>query len=403
MTIRRLLFDVRMVTDLLEGFRAHAGRYALAAFSIAIGIMAFSLLLLIVSGLQSRIATVTAEFGADVVSIVREMPLTSVQPGLTMHHVEGIRANFPELNVAPLRLMTATAVSLRDPLTVIATGPELVRIRDWNILEGRNLDNIDIRAKARVLLASRYLSEVEGFRAGRIVIVGQQPFFVIGVVDAQSVPVSSQGGTGLSVTGERFVLIPWSTAPAWQGERDDIGRRMEQVLVRGSGDASALVSDLQRLFAQPGFEVGSVSWVTAQRLVADIERLQRTIMLSVGAIALLCLLLGGTTLMSLMVLNVRERLDEIGLRISLGARRSQISLLFVIEALLVTLLSGVVGTIAAHAMAGLIGERLPVTLESSWLSIAAPTAVAVVLGSIFSWWPARIAARVSPAEAIRSG
>ncbi len=393
--------DARLAIDLVEGFRGHAGRYALAAFAVSVGIMAFALLVLIVSGLDARVREITESFGADVVSIVREDPLSGPVEGLSMKHVEAIRANFPALSVTPLRYFESRVPGGADPVTVVATGPGLVGIRGWSIQSGRNIDAADVRTGMRVVVASRQLDEAAHWRAGRVVIIDDVPFYIAGIVDAQAprLPVEHVGG--LAAMGERFALVPWSTMSSWRGLRGDNGRRLDQVLVRG-GDPVSVVAALQHLLKQADLDAGNVSWVTARRLVAEIEQLKRTVALGVGAVAVLCLLLGGTTLMSLMVLNVRERLGEIGLRVSLGARRAQISALFVVEALLVTTFSGIVGTIAAHVLAAMAGETLPMDLEPGWTSLLAPTALAVALGTAFSWWPARIAARITPAEAIRS-
>ena len=223
----------RLVTDLAEGFRGHAGRYFLAAFAVSVGIMAFALLVLIVNGLDQRVREITDEFGADVVSIVREDPLTGRRQGLSMKHVEAIRANFPHLAVAPLRFDESRPLGGGDPVTVVATSPDLVGIRGWSIRQGRNLDVADVRDSSRVLLASRSLDETEGWSAGRIVVLDDTPFFIAGVVNLQAPRVDIGETRTLSALGERFALAPWSAVPSWQGRRGDAARRVDQLLVRG--------------------------------------------------------------------------------------------------------------------------------------------------------------------------
>lgn len=384
--------------DVVGGFRGRAGRYLLAAFAVAVGIMAFALLVLIVGGLEGRVAEITRGFGADVVSIVREEPLSGPRRGLSMTQVDAIRAGYPALSVAPMKRYRAATAG--PSVSIVATGPDWLAVRGGALVEGRNLDHADLRRGARVVVASHALAEQSGWRAGRIVLVDDTPFFVAGVLDAHAARLPGDESAG-EVLGERFALMPWTAVSAWRGERGDEAERLSQVLVRGA-DPDRLVASLATLFAQPGLDAGRVGWVTAEALVAGIEQLKRTLVLGVGAVAALCLLLGGTTLMSLMVLNVRERLPEIGLRLSLGARRWQVSTLFVVEALLVTLLAGVVGTVLAHALAGLVGERAPVPLTPNLVSMLAPTVLAMALGAVFSWGPARLAARVTPAEAMRA-
>lgn len=386
----------RFGRDVLESLNAHTGRYALAAFAVTVGVMAFALLVLIVGGLETQVEEITGEFGADVLSVEREDPLEGSVRGLSVGHADVISANYPGWRVAPMRRYRSRALGSDQPVDIIATSPELAGIRNWRILEGRNLDTRDVEEKARVIVASRRLRDIEGWQVGRIVYVDDEPFFVAGVLDADAARLGDES------IGARFALIPWSTAPSWQGERRDIGHRVERILVQGDGDVDDTLAAARGLITQPEMDAGSLGWVTVGKLVAGIERLQRTVGLSVGAISLLCLLLGGTTLMSLMVLNVRERIPEIGLRLSLGARRKQVSALFVVEALVVTVFAGVTGTMLAHLLAGYLEGRLPVPLTPGWSSVLAPTFVAVLIGTIFSWWPARLAARTTPSEAIRA-
>jgi putative ABC transport system permease protein len=119
-------------------------------------------------------------------------------------------------------------------------------------------------------------------------------------------------------------------------------------------------------------------------------------------VALLCLALGGTTLMSLMLANVRDRIPEIGLRRSLGAMPSDIAMLFVAEGCLVTAGASAAGIAAAGAVAALGAGAFPAPVTLGGTAVLIPALASVGLGAIFSWWPARMAARLPPAEALRN-
>jgi putative ABC transport system permease protein len=143
-------------------------------------------------------------------------------------------------------------------------------------------------------------------------------------------------------------------------------------------------------------------WVTPEVLLRKVRRLQDTIALTVGSIAALCLVLGGTTLMSLMVANVRDRVTEIGLRTALGATPRDIAGLFVAEGALVAAAAGLVATAGTHLLLLAGNGRLPVPVAVDAATVALPALVAVGLGIVFSYWPARTAARIMPAEALRN-
>jgi putative ABC transport system permease protein len=106
--------------------------------------------------------------------------------------------------------------------------------------------------------------------------------------------------------------------------------------------------------------------------------------------------------MSLMIANVRDRVTEIGLRRAMGASRWDIALLFVIEACLITFMAAVTATLATHMLLLIGRNAFPVPLSLGYPSILIPILVALLLGIISSYWPAKSAAEIMPSEALRN-
>lgn len=125
--------------------------------------------------------------------------------------------------------------------------------------------------------------------------------------------------------------------------------------------------------------------------------------MTVGGVSLLSLVLGGTVLMSMMVANIRDRVAEIGLRLALGAARHEIALLFVVEAAVVTAIAGVVGTLGAHLIMFLLRQYIPVPVAFGAASWFIPLAIAMLVGIVSAYFPARSAAKIEPAQALREG
>lgn len=163
-----------------------------------------------------------------------------------------------------------------------------------------------------------------------------------------------------------------------------------------------LVERCRGVLSAPDAGPADFTYVTPDTLLAGLRRLQATIRWSVGSIAALCLLLGGTTLMSLMLANVRDRVGEIGLRRALGARARDVAALFVLEACLVTLAAAAAGGLVAALVLWPARARFPAPLVFGPGTFLVPVLASVGLGIIFSYWPARMASRISPAEALRN-
>ena len=156
------------------------------------------------------------------------------------------------------------------------------------------------------------------------------------------------------------------------------------------------------MLSQPDYLVKHFSLVSPESLIRGVRKLQNTISLTVGSITVLCLLLGGTTLLSLMMTNVRDRMSEIGLRRVLGASQWDIAVLFVMEACLITGAAASAATLVTHLLLILCSDALPIPIRLGWVTIFTPLIVAIVLGMVFSYWPALYAARTVPSEALRS-
>jgi putative ABC transport system permease protein len=171
--------------------------------------------------------------------------------------------------------------------------------------------------------------------------------------------------------------------------------------VPADGRFAPAVEAARRLLAQPDLRAGAFSWVLPESLRAGISQLQKTITLAGGFVSALCLILGGLTLMSLMIANVRDRVREIGLRRSLGASTADIALLFLLEGELTAGAAAVFAVLAVHLAFLIAGPPSSVPLRFNATTVLVPLAAAVLLAGVFSYGPARAAARIMPSAALR--
>ena len=204
--------------------------------------------------------------------------------------------------------------------------------------------------------------------------------------------------------GEHVMFVP-KTAPFHRrGEQRETSRRADAIFIQVpvDSDIHKALAIARNLLSPPALGLARISWVTPESLIQGVRRLQSSMRVAGGSVTFLCLVLGGTTLMSLMVANVRDRVVEIGLRRSLGATGLDIAKLFVFEACAVTSVAAVAGILTASLILLLLQKKLSMLVSIGVTEMALSFMLSIVLGVIFSYWPARMAARILPSEALRN-
>ncbi len=382
--------------DLRDGLRSRPGRSLLSLFAIAIGCTALALLLSVLSGLQERARQLAQELGANVIAILPE----GAEP-LRREQADRLRANLPSCVVGAVKQYS---VMTRDGLTrlqVMAADDGLIRVRPWQIVEGRFLDAEDRNSRAYRCVISRSLSERMGWRLGQALAVEQELFRVVGIVDPGRFSGDPLQDARL-VPGENLVIVPDTIQPYWAPQSPD--GTCDAIYIRAPADVDP--ADIGRrataLMADGAGAAPALSVITPDTLLARIRQWQRSVRFAAGSIAGLCMLLGGITLMTLMIANVQERVTEIGLRRALGASRADIAALFLMEAGLVTVVAGFTGSVTAHAILLVVRGEIGFPVAMNGWTLIAPVLVAVLSGVAFSYAPAVRASRIQPAQALRN-
>lgn len=391
--------------DVWESIRTQPGRVGLSFLAVSIGILALTFLLAVTGGLRERARTLVQELGAHVVAILP--PENSAPDSLST--LKGIHASLLSRNL-PGRLVTAIkrfSVKFEgsdQAVSVIATDHQLAAVRRWPLAAGRFIDPRDVLNADRFAVITRALSARMDWNVGSTINLQGTPFVVVGVLDAGGTSTENESVDSRVLVGDDTVFVPHTVMAAWTPSLTGDARVLDAIFVQGRAEESlpGLVDLCRRLLTAPDQRADALNWITPETLLRGIRRLQQTIGFSVGSIAALCLILGGTTLMSLMLANVRDRVSEIGLRRALGATARDIALLFVLEACAITLAAAAAGTVIAVVLLAFADAFMPAPLRFSIGTFMVPVLASLLLGAIFSYWPARVAAQVAPAEALRS-
>lgn len=390
--------------DAWEGIRAQPGRVGLSFMAIVVGISTLTVLIAVLGGLRERASQMVQDLGVNVVAILREKGFDeNAAIGLEERHASLLAANLPCCLVSTLRRYDVAAPGAGKVLTLIATDHLLMLVRRWRLVDGRFLDKWDLERSERSVVISRTLSEEWNWSVGNYILVQDTPVRIVGIVETGGGAQAGEVGDSRLMLGERAIFVPKTVIPVLIRDNRKPPSGIEAIFLRVPPfmDFSQVVSTSRRLLSQPDQRVGEVAWATPESLIQGITRLRRTIGLTVGSVVVLCLGLGGTTLMSLMLANVRERIPEIGLRRAMGARRRDVARLFVTEALMVGGGAAIVGTGLGYLAVIMGSELFPVPVKLALEGVLVPVVVALVVGLVFSYWPARAAARIVPSEALR--
>jgi putative ABC transport system permease protein len=285
---------------------------------------------------------------------------------------------------------------------VLGTTPEFTDIRSWPIARGNFFTQSDMDAAAKVVIlgktAAQNLFESGEEVVGSEVRIRNVPLRVIGILTPK----------GQSITGQDqddFVVLPFTTA-----ERKVLGTRflgtvgIILVATQTRHDIPAVVDDIKELLRAKhrlqSSEEDDFTIRTMEDIAKTMAGTSRTMMLMLMGIASISLIVGGIGIMNILLVSVTERTKEIGLRMAVGAKRIHILLQFLIEAIIMTTIGGILGVGAG------IGISLLLTKLIGWPTIISMPAVAtafffsLVVGIFFGLYPANKASKLNPIEAL---
>ncbi|MDD4873103.1 MAG: ABC transporter permease [Kiritimatiellae bacterium] len=395
----------RILSDIWDGIRSQPGRTGLSFMAIGIGMISLTVLLAVLGGLRERSRLMIKEMGANVFAILPQRSDTlSGTNEIHESHATLIASNFPGCMVSGTRRFQAEIPGIEGTITLIACDEKLLDVRQWQLLTGRFIDTHDIKTFERNVVITKAISNTRGWEIGQVVSIKNEPFSIVGILAPGNDALETEGaGSSISME-EKSIFIPLSASKLWLDPNQGNYYNLDTIFIRVPETANlpGIMSSVQRVLTGPYEKADRFSWITPEVLLRGIRRLQAAIGFTVGSVALLCIILGGTTLMSLMVANVRDRITEIGLRRALGATPRDIAMLFVLEACLVTGTASIVGTTFCHLILFTAKQYLPSPIHLDGGTFLAPILLSIILGIIFSYGPAKMAAHISPSEALRN-
>lgn len=286
-----------------------------------------------------------------------------------------------------------------ENVTVTGVSQEYFKVKNYDILAGRTFTANDYRNFSRIIMIDKVLAD-ELFGTGnyeaalnKVVSLGSKDYLVVGVYKTDQESLSSFGLMGSAVMTNTQVASEFGIDEIGSiymhledaNQADQAGNQAAKLLTTLSAvkDGDYVVTDLSALTNQIDMIYGTITTV-------------------IGAIAGISLLVGGIGVMNIMLVSVTERTREIGLRKALGATRQKILTQFLIEAVVLTVLGGLIGLVLASGLVGVAGNALSLNnAKVSWDVAGVAIAFSAIIGIIFGLLPANKASKLDPIEALR--
>lgn len=399
----------------IRALRVNKLRSALTVLGIVVGVGAVVCMVSVGAGAQAEVSEKIRTLGANLLLVLPGAQNSGgarfesgTQPTLTEEDATSIRRELVDVQVAaPLLSHSMPLVAANKNWVTLVAGinPDYLAAREWQIANGRSFSSDEIASGSKVaIVGSVIVEELFNGRAavGETFRIGNVPFTVIGVLDKKGL-----GAAGRSQ--DDVVFIPLSAAKSRVlGAVHGTTRESLDFITIKISDAAAMPAierELEALLRQrhrirgdapSDFRIENPADVLFARGAA--VRLLGSLLIAVAAVSLV---VGGISIMNIMLVSVTERTREIGLRMAVGASRRDIRNQFLIEALILALMGGLVGgilgAVAAVAIAWEAGWPI---LISPWVIILA-CGFAGFIGISFGLYPAHRAARLDPIVALR--
>ena len=387
-------------------------RSMLTSLGIIIGVSAVIIMLAVGSGASERIAKDMESMGSNLLMIRSSSATTGgvrmgsgTKPSLTLKDAEVIESNAQGvLAVAPYSSSSSqlTYGNQNWATTVAGTTASYIYIRNYEILQGRNFIPEDIKNSTKVaIVGDTVATELFGDMnpINKTMRIGNVPFKVIGLL-------KTKGENGMGMDQDDLVFIPITTAQKKVFGTDFPGS-IKMINVKAQSDetlsiAASDITDILRRRHNIGknqdddFEIRNLA-----EMQETIKSSARTMSLLLGAIASVSLLVGGIGIMNIMLVSVTERTKEIGIRMAIGAKASDIRIQFLIESFLLSVIGGLIGVIIGVGGAQLLHIFADMSISISTFSIILSLGFSGAIGVLFGYYPAYKASLLNPIDALR--
>ncbi|MEE9935996.1 MAG: ABC transporter permease [Deltaproteobacteria bacterium] len=396
----------------LRALRINKMRSALTMLGIIIGVAAVITMLAVGKGASNKISEQIATIGSNLIIVIPGSTTSSgirlgsgTYQNLTIADSEAIRNECSAVaTTAPVLNGSAQVVygNQNWASVVFGTDENMIEVREWTLASGRNFYDQEIRSAAKVCLLGRTVADNlfgNDDPLQKTIRIRKVPFTVIGLLEPK-------GQSMMGQDQDDVIYVPISAA-----QRNLFGRyfpgTVRSIMVKAvSTDALERAETQIRELLRQRHRLGSsqeddFTVRNLTQMMQTAEQASRVMALLLAAIACVSLLVGGIGIMNIMLVSVTERTREIGIRMAVGAKTWDIRMQFIIEALVLSLIGGLIGVGLGIAIAEVLSFLTEWTILISLYSILLSFGFSGLVGIFFGFYPAYKASLMSPIDALR--
>lgn len=382
-----------ILKEALKNIRTNKLRSFLTMLGLVIGIASVIILVGIGNGTSKEVTSQVQSLGTDILTVT----ISSSDTTLKYEQLEDFK-NIDNVNsIAPYKSVSSTVskgTTTSSKSSILATNNNYLDVTNVSLSTGRNISIIDVENSSKVcILGSDIATTLFNLSepVGQNIKIDGDNYTVIGVLEQQ--------GTSMGNNVDSMILIPLTTAK-YLGTDTTISNLY--LKVKNEDIIEQTISNIEnniRQTLQISSDYYSVS--SQDSMLETMENVNNTMSILLGGIASISLIVGGIGVMNVMLVSVTERTKEIGIRKALGAKKSDILILFLIESLTLSILGGLIGVVLGIVI-GNLAQNFGYTFENSiGITILAFSSSAII-GLIFGIFPAYRAAKLRPIEALRT-
>ena len=385
----------------LQNIKSNKMRTFLTTLGIIIGVAAVIAMITIVNGVIDTVMGQFSSLGAGTLSVT--INGSALKSGLTETDLQNLSELDNVAGISPsvtIRTSAARGTEFLDNVSVEGKNDYYFQKEDL-ISYGRGLTKSDVENESYVCIIDQDLADnlfLGENPIGQQVIVNGIRYTVVGLEGTDNSLMSAMAIMGASTDGT--IIIPYTNAMKMAGSSSITSL---EIYIADTDRTDELTNDVEAVLYKAFNEnEDCYSTFSMDSLLDTMNKMMSTMTYMLAGIASIALLVGGIGIMNMMLVSVSERTKEIGLRKAMGATPGRIQLQFLLEAIVLSLMGGIIGVILGLLISFVGAQLLDTNFTISMSAIALGVGFSAAVGIIFGWAPARKASTLNPIDALRS-